>query len=404
MLRAILVWARPHLQSFLSTFHLPKLSGPAESLYRDDVIIVGLFSLHHLHFTGEVGAEEPGYFLRLLPPGIGPEIDGYHLRPFQPQVGEELLYQSREGGGTGHRTAVQDGDGLSLFYGQLLKAGGAGGPGNLHRLYLLAGLLHGLDIDLQGGLVVQGQDGGHPLGDAGGGDHLYLLLGQGAGLLGGEDNIGVVGQDDDPVRGDGLNGRGELPGAGVHGLPPRDDGGGPQALEDLEQALPRDHHYCGQGQGGGPGMAHLQIGPVLVIHIPYLDGVEHPLTDGRAQDLPGVKGVDVDPEVLLIPHHHQRLPLFFQLLAEPLRVQLFPFQKELGAVAIGFFLFRLGDNDGDAGGDDRERQGGGGGAPEPRPAAEAASITPVRVGFWPTAFWAAWAASFMTVSMVPSTG
>src|SRR3990170_6983852 len=103
MLMAMRVWALPQCHS---------LSSRVVLLFQgDNVIIVGLAPLYHLHLSGEGASQEAGQLLGLGQLGVGPEIDSSHLPLVPSQTKQELLEEGGKRGGGVHKFPVQEGYG-----------------------------------------------------------------------------------------------------------------------------------------------------------------------------------------------------------------------------------------------------------------------------------------------------
>ena len=88
-----------------------------------------------------------------------------------------------------------------------------------------------------------------PLGMERGRDDGDVQAAHARGLLGGEDDVAVVGQDDDLLGAEGLDGVEQLRGAGIHGLAAVDDGVAAELAEELLVAVAGDD---GDDDGAAP--------------------------------------------------------------------------------------------------------------------------------------------------------
>ena len=135
------------------------------------------------------------------------------LRLGQPlQHGGQVLVGAEE-------LVLRQGQVVPLADGEAIEVGVPGGVGDLAGAHVGKALHHGGGVVRLVGVGVGGQHGGDALGHRLGGqdDHL-LVLTQGDGLLGGHNDVFVVGQDvDDPSR-SGVDGLEDVLGGGIHGL------------------------------------------------------------------------------------------------------------------------------------------------------------------------------------------
>ncbi len=198
--------------------------------------------------------------------------------------------------------------------------------------------IHSLDIALQVRLAVEGQQGGYALGNGLGGHHLHGLVGQGVDMVGGRNDVLVIGQDDDLVRGHLLHSLEHVLGAGIHGLPSGNYSGHPQALEDLGEPVSGGHGH--DADIGLRRLVSLQPEEVLVLLVHVADAhLVHGAQRGDMMDnLARIQGMDVNPDGGVVADHYQGLPLLLQLALQSFQVKLTSLEQELGAVAVRLFV------------------------------------------------------------------
>ena len=229
-----------------------------------------------------------------------------------------------------------------------------GGIGHLPGADVFDGGFHALLVLVGLTVVVKGQHGAHPLGDGLGGQDHHLLFRQGGGLLGGHDDVFVVGQDEHDLRRGAVDGAEDVLGGGVHGLAALHDLLGAQLLEESADPLAggnRDEAIAGHGGGALP-LAHaggglfLHLFPVLLDHVFHLYRDELAELQALGQGAVGGVGMDVDLDDLVILHHHHAVADGGQELAHLVGILAggLPGGDELGAVVkIDLPLVELGE-------------------------------------------------------------
>ncbi len=224
---------------------------------------------------------------------------------------------------------------------EAIEIGVPGGVGDLGGAHVFPGLLHGGGVAVPVAVGIQHQHGGNALGDGAGGHHHDLpVLNEAHALLGGHDDVLVVGQDEHRLGG----GAGDLPedvlGGGVHGLPAGDDAVRPQIAEHGGHARPGAHCHHAElllrRRDGGPILLGLQLrldllqivgalglparGQLLGLgaHILDLRQLQGAVLLGLAQGRAGGVGVDVDLERLVVLADDQAVPDAVQIGPEGL--------------------------------------------------------------------------------------
>ena len=142
------------------------------------------------------------------------------------------------------KRAADEAEIVALVDLKAVKIGIAGGVGDLHGGDGIETVVHGGDVVLQIHRRVEIQHGGDALRNGLAGDDNDLLIRQGSGLLGGHDDVLVVGQDEHDLRRSALDGLEDVVGGRVHGL---------TALNDLVNAEvtenARETGACADGNG-----------------------------------------------------------------------------------------------------------------------------------------------------------
>ena len=179
-----------------------------------------------------------------------------------------------------------------------LVGGVAHGVGDGRGVHVLGGLGHGLGVLLHAHVGGEGQHRGDSHGHGLGGQNDHVLLRQLRGLLGREDDVGVVGQDEHVSGVGGLHRLGQILNAGIHGLSAVHDLIHHQILEDAVDALAqRNGHDAVVLQLGGLRLGgSLPLGLALaglLEHVVHLDGVQLAQLQRILHGLAGVVGVHV---------------------------------------------------------------------------------------------------------------
>ena len=210
--------------------------------------------------------------------------------------------------------------------------------GNLDRLHAFSLRLHGAEVLIAAPLGPKRDHRGDALGHAVRFDDMQLLLGQPHDLLGGGDDVAVVGQQEDFVVRDRFDGREHVLRAGIHRLAAFDDRVHAQALEDLDQAAPRDHRdeadtvgAC--GTGARRGASGLEDAAVLRRHIADVELQQLAVAPREVDHAGRVVGVHVHLDELGLTDHEHRVAERFDLAADQLGVQVVALDQELRAVA-----------------------------------------------------------------------
>ena len=197
----------------------------------------------------------------------------------------------------------------------------AGGVGDEAGGDLIGGRHHVDGVGLDGSRGVEVQQSGDAHGDGAGGQNDHLTVSQLLGLLSSHDDVLVVGQNEDGLGRDALDGGKDVLGGGIHGLTAGDDSVSGQVGEDSLQALTGgDSNEAIVAAGvngsvdelaGGVGLllggslllealALLLAGQELLVHILDLEVGEVAVLDGLAQDLAGVGGVDMEVDDVIV--------------------------------------------------------------------------------------------------------
>ena len=301
------------------------------SLQRGDVGVVGLAAVDHLHL--QAGALP----LQGLSQGMG-DLGGH---VFAVVEGEEAVapVQQVEGAaqgglrvvGAGLQLAVHQGDVVPFLHLQVADAHGPHRAGDLDGAHGCRRLLHRLEVLLQVAAGAEGKDGGDALGDRGGGEHLHPFAGHARRLLGGQDDVLVVGQDDDVLGGGGLDGLQQLAGAGVHGGAAAHHDG-PQAAEGLGQAVARGHRHHRRRRLQR--LLQLEEEPRLLADVLDAHLQQFAYVGADADGAARVVGMDVGAHQALVAHGHHRVAHLLQTGADGLGPQRLSGHQELGAVAV----------------------------------------------------------------------
>ena len=171
-----------------------------------------------------------------------------------------------------------------------------------------------------------------------------MLGGQGIHLLGGHDDVLVVGQNENRLGGHLVYRLQNVLGAGIHGLAAGDDLVNAQIQEHVRKACAGTDGYHAQGLlglgnlGSQILLVHDLLG-VLQAHILHLHGDEGAVVNGLAQSLAGVIGVDMNLDDLIVVHQHQAVAQLAQEGTKLLGILVvLPADDELGAVGKGNVL------------------------------------------------------------------
>jgi hypothetical protein len=150
------------------------------------------------------------------------------------------------GGGEG---AIEETYDLSVGDRFPVHNGIAMGGGDFHGVNVMDGVFHRFQNLILREFRYIREKGGDALGLAASGYDVDGPNGDGGGLTGGENDVGVVGQDDDVLRTGCSSGFQEFLGAGVHGSLAWNDGMGTKIVEEADEAFTPGHGYDGEVGG-----------------------------------------------------------------------------------------------------------------------------------------------------------
>ena len=218
---------------------------------------------------------------------------------------------------------------------------------------LLIGLDHVHHVLLAVQARVKGQHGGQSLRNGPGLQHIDLAVGKVCCLLGGHDDIFIVGQHKYPLGCCGVDGREDILGGGVHRLAAADHIVDAEVGEQLLDTVARCNRYeaiflirVDRLVREGRLALRLQIDQLVVVAVLYLHVVDLHVgqisqLQRRLDGVARLVGVDVALDDLLIVHHHNAVADRFEIRSQRQRVGIGAFlvDDKLGAVAEMDVLF-----------------------------------------------------------------
>ncbi len=205
--------------------------------------------------------------------------------------------------------------------------------GVLHRPRVTDGIAAG----------VEGDHGRETDGDGRRGDDGDVPRAHAGGLLGGENDVAVVGQHHDLFGAQGLHRLEQLRGAWVHRLAAVDHGMAAELAEQRLVALAGDHgHHDRAFCEPGLVLQALIASPGLRVHVVDLDLVDGAQLESFAEDDPGVVGVHVDLDHVLVADHEGAVADGRQERLERGLVDGLSGDEQAGAVAVHGELRRCG--------------------------------------------------------------
>ena len=196
---------------------------------------------------------------------------------------------------------------------------------DLDRLHPLCLRAHRRDVLIDVALRAECDDRGDALRHVVRLDEMHLLLGQAGDLLCRENHVAVVGQQDDVVVGDSVDGVEQVLGGWVHRLAAFDDGVNTECLEDLDQPLAghdRDHADAvgARRLGGRRGLA-LEDAAVLARHVADVELEQLAVPAGDADHTRRVVRVHVHLHELGLTDNEHRVAQRLDVIADSLHVE-----------------------------------------------------------------------------------
>src|SRR5690242_17394691 len=211
-------------------------------LRRDDVGVVWLAALHNLDLRSWVSLfDAPGRLVGGLRRHARAEVDRQDLALAGIQTADRVEQHGAHLVAGGDEPVVDQADDVALVDADAINLHGADRLGDLGDLHARDRALHRTAVGVEIGLEVEGEQRAHALRQRVGRDDVDLLGGELRHLPCAQNDVAVVGQQDDLLGRAGLHRFQQLLGAGVHRLATGHDGGDSQALEDLDPALAGRH-------------------------------------------------------------------------------------------------------------------------------------------------------------------
>ena len=273
-------------------------------------------------------------FLDVAAPIEGDDVAGAGVGGDDGAVGD-IVDAFADGG----KYAVEETDDLSPGDGLAVHDGIAMGGGDFDGVEVFDGVFHGFQNLVPGEFRHIGEQGGDALGLATGGDDVEGFFSDFRGLAGGEDDVGVVGEDDNFFSAGGAGGFQKFLSAGVHGALTGDDGVAAEIVEEAYETFAPGHGDDGEGRSGFLLLAmEGEEALMLLADIVYLDA------DGAAEggdvgdNFVGLQGVEVDLGEGRIADDDEGAALFREIAAKGGEVYVLTFDHELGAETV---LLRL---------------------------------------------------------------
>jgi len=196
-----------------------------------------------------------------------------------------------------------------------VKVGVPGGIGDLHGVHSGQSLGQSLFVFLHSAVGIETEHSSNALGNGFAGDHHHVLFGQSVHLLGGHNDVLVVGQHEHGLGRHFVHSLQNILGAGIHGLTAGNDAVYAQITEYGSKTVAGAYGHYAQRlfRLCDGGLCGCRLGFLLVHHFfcvlqahifdLYRDerAVVHSLVKGFAR----VVGVDVDLDDLVVVHQHK---------------------------------------------------------------------------------------------------
>ena len=234
----------------------------------------------------------------------------------------------------GGKDAVEKADDVSQRNGLAVHYCVAVGGGDFHGVEVLDGVFHGLqDLGL-GDLGDVGEQRGNALGLVAGWDDVEADIGYGGGLAGGEDDVGVVGEDYDVFRAGGPGSLQQFLGAGVHGALAGNYGVTAEVVKEVNEPFSPGYGDDGEGRDvllpGVEGEEPL----VLLADVVHLNANGASKGGAVGNDLVGFEGVDVHLGEGGVSDDYEGAAFFGEVASKGGHVYVYAFNHELGAETV----------------------------------------------------------------------
>ncbi len=237
------------------------------------------------------------------------------------------------------KDAVEEADYLSSDNGPAVHDGVAMCGGDFDGMNVLDGVFHGLQDLVAGEFRDVGEQGGDALSLAAGGDDVEGFADDFGSLAGGEDDVGVVREDDHVFRAGGASGFQQFLGAGVHGALAGNDGVAAEIIEEADEAVTPGYGDNSEVRSCLLLAVEGEEALVLLVDVIYLDADGVAKGGSVGNNLIGLKRVKVDLGEGRVANDDEGGAPLREVAAEGGDVYVFAFYHELGAEAV---LLRLG--------------------------------------------------------------